>query len=110
MTVIRSASGTRIDCDECPEHTAAPSLALDVWGTPDRRYSNGRRPGVLTGERTAVTAARRAGGSYDSCRWPPQRRQSMPTDSVTSRATAALEYTSPHCAHRSCDGAGASLK
>ena len=76
----------------------------------DRRYSNRRRSGALTGERTAVTAARRAGGSCDSCRPPPQRRQSMPVDSVISRATAALEYTSPHRAHRSCDVAGASLK
>lgn len=27
MTVIRSASGTRIDCDNCGEHTASPELS-----------------------------------------------------------------------------------
>ena len=29
MTVIRSASGSRIDCDECAHHTAAPSLSIE---------------------------------------------------------------------------------
>jgi hypothetical protein len=29
MTVLRSASGARIDCDECPHHVAAPALSLD---------------------------------------------------------------------------------
>jgi len=30
MTVVRSASGIRVDCDECPHHTAAASLSLEV--------------------------------------------------------------------------------
>ena len=30
MTILRSASGTRIDCDECGEYAASPSLSLDV--------------------------------------------------------------------------------
>ena len=30
MTVIRSASGIRIDCDGCAHHTAAPSFPLEV--------------------------------------------------------------------------------
>lgn len=29
MTVVRSASGTRIDCDECGEHTASTSWSAD---------------------------------------------------------------------------------
>ena len=30
MTVLCSASGSRIDCDECAHHVAAPSLSMDV--------------------------------------------------------------------------------
>ena len=30
MTVIRSASGTRIDCDECDDYAAAPSLSIEI--------------------------------------------------------------------------------
>ena len=30
MTVVRSASGIRIDCDGCAHHTAAPSFPLEV--------------------------------------------------------------------------------
>jgi hypothetical protein len=30
MTVLRSASGSRIDCDECAHHAAAPSLSIDA--------------------------------------------------------------------------------
>jgi len=30
MTVLRSASGSRIDCDECSHHTAAASLSPEV--------------------------------------------------------------------------------
>ena len=29
MTVVRSASGTRIDCDACGEHTASSSWSAD---------------------------------------------------------------------------------
>jgi hypothetical protein len=29
MTVVASASGTRIDCDSCGEHTASPDLTVD---------------------------------------------------------------------------------
>lgn len=43
MTVVRSASGTRIDCDECAEHTAAPSLSLDVLRRESGYVSDGRR-------------------------------------------------------------------
>ena len=30
MTVLASASGTRIDCDRCGSHTASPDLAVAV--------------------------------------------------------------------------------
>ena len=30
MTVIRSASGTRIDCDECREHTGMPAPSVEA--------------------------------------------------------------------------------
>ena len=30
MTVIRSASGVRIDCDGCREHAASPGLSIEV--------------------------------------------------------------------------------
>ena len=30
MTVLRSASGSRIDCDECAHHVAAPSLSIEA--------------------------------------------------------------------------------
>ena len=30
MTVTRSASGTRIDCDHCKDYAAAPRLGVDV--------------------------------------------------------------------------------
>ena len=30
MTVIRSAAGTRIDCDECDDYVAAPSLSSEI--------------------------------------------------------------------------------
>jgi hypothetical protein len=30
MTVLRSASGSRIDCDECPHHAAAASLSIEA--------------------------------------------------------------------------------
>jgi len=30
MTVIQSASGSRIDCDQCAHHSAAPSLSLEA--------------------------------------------------------------------------------
>ena len=43
MTVVRSASGTRIDCDECPQHTAAPSLSLDVLRRDSGYVSDGNR-------------------------------------------------------------------
>jgi hypothetical protein len=43
MTVVRSASGTRIDCDECPEYTAAPSLSLDVLRRATGFVSDGSR-------------------------------------------------------------------
>jgi Asp/Glu/Hydantoin racemase len=55
------------------------------------RYSNGRRPRPAITDRAAVTFVRGAGGSADTCRSPPQRRQSMPMDSVISRAIAVLE-------------------
>jgi hypothetical protein len=29
MTVLRSASGVRIDCDECAHHAAASALAIE---------------------------------------------------------------------------------
>ena len=29
MTVIRSASGGRIDCDECAHHATAPALSIE---------------------------------------------------------------------------------
>ena len=29
MTVLRSASGSRIDCDECAHHVAAPRLSIE---------------------------------------------------------------------------------
>jgi hypothetical protein len=29
VTVVRSASGTRIDCDECGEHTASTTWSAD---------------------------------------------------------------------------------
>jgi hypothetical protein len=43
MTVVRSASGTRIDCDECPEYTAAPSLSLDILRRATGFVSDGSR-------------------------------------------------------------------
>jgi hypothetical protein len=30
MTVIRSASGTRIDCDSCDEYVSTPALAIET--------------------------------------------------------------------------------
>jgi hypothetical protein len=30
MTVIRSASGTRIDCDSCDDYAAAPALSIEI--------------------------------------------------------------------------------
>ena len=30
MTVIRSASGVRIDCDGCGEYTASPGFSIEV--------------------------------------------------------------------------------
>lgn len=30
MTVLRSASGSRIDCDECEHHVAASSLSIET--------------------------------------------------------------------------------
>ena len=29
MTILRSASGTRIECDQCGEHVASASLTID---------------------------------------------------------------------------------
>jgi hypothetical protein len=30
MTVLGSASGSRIDCDECAHHVAAPSVSIEA--------------------------------------------------------------------------------
>jgi hypothetical protein len=30
MTVLRSASGARIDCDECAHHVVAPTLSIEA--------------------------------------------------------------------------------
>lgn len=30
MTVLRSASGSRIDCDECVHHVVAPTLSIEA--------------------------------------------------------------------------------
>ena len=43
MTVLRSASGSRIDCDCCPHHTAAASLSLEVLRTTTGYVRHGGR-------------------------------------------------------------------
>ena len=30
MTVIRSVSGTRIDCDSCDDYATAPALSIEI--------------------------------------------------------------------------------
>ena len=30
MTVVRSASGVRIDCDDCGDHAASPALPIEA--------------------------------------------------------------------------------
>jgi hypothetical protein len=43
MTVIQSASGSRIDCDHCARHSAAPSLSLEVLRHVTGYVSHGGR-------------------------------------------------------------------
>lgn len=41
MTVLHSASGSRIDCDECEHHVAAPSLSIvTATGQSQPKVSN----------------------------------------------------------------------
>lgn len=48
MTVIASASGTRIDCDNCGEHTSSPDVGAEQL-------------------RTATGYIRPAGQNFDFC-------------------------------------------
>ena len=43
MTVVRSAAGTRIDCDACDEHAGSPDLSIEVLRRVTGYVSHGDR-------------------------------------------------------------------